>query len=311
MEIVSVKDKNDIKETNGTVLVLGYFDGIHLGHKTLFDRARALANKENLTVSVLTFPESPRLAFARFTPDLLLQLTSPEKRFALMAEYGVDYLYLTDFTSQFASQSPEEFLENYVTPLHAQIVVTGFDYHFGNRRADVDELRHLFDGRVEVVEEVRLNDEKISSTRIREAIKDGNIREANQLLGYTFTTEGIVVHGDARGRTIGYPTANLAPFDRVHLPGEGVYVAEVEIDGRRYRSMASVGKNVTFDGTEMRIEAHIFDFSQDIYGHKITIFWLEKIRGMVKFDGIEALMNQMKEDEKISLGWTESKKTDK
>lgn len=311
MEIVTLKDKNSIKNTQKTVLVLGYFDGIHLGHKALFDRAREIADQKGLTVSVLTFPESPRLAFARFTPDLLLQLTSPEKRFALMAEYGVDTLYLTDFTSQFASQSPEEFIENYILPLNAQVLVTGFDYHFGNRRADVHELNRLFHGQVVVVDEIQLDGQKISSTRIREAIKDGNVGEANRLLGYTFMTDGIVVHGDARGRTIGYPTANLAPFDRVHLPGEGVYVAEVEIEGQRYRSMASVGRNVTFDGTEMRIEAHIFDFNQDIYGQKLTIYWLEKIRGMIKFDGIEALMNQMKEDEKISLEWTESKKTDK
>ena len=307
MEIVTLKDKNNIQATNGTVLVLGYFDGIHLGHKALFDRARKIADQKGLTVSVLTFPESPRLAFARFTPDLLLQLTSPEKRFSLMEAYGVDRLYLTDFTSQFASQSPEEFIANYVTALNARILVTGFDYHFGNRRADVNDLKELFNGKVEVVEEVQLDGEKISSTRIRKAIQEGNVAEANHLLGYTFTTEGIVVHGDARGRVIGYPTANLAPFERVHLPSDGVYVAEVEVDGQRYRSMASVGKNVTFDGTEMRIETHIFGFNQEIYGQKITIFWLEKIRGMVKFDGMESLLNQMKEDEKTALNWNEKK----
>ncbi len=253
MEIVRIDDKKKIGKTQDTVLVLGYFDGLHLGHKALFDRARAIADERGISVSVLTFPETPKLAFVRYHADLLLQLTSPEKRFALMESYGVDRLYLADFTSSFAKQSPGEFLENYVSPLQASVVVTGFDYHFGNSRADVSVLQELFDGQVEVIDEVQLDGEKISSSRIRKAVKEGNIAEANRLLGYKFTTEGIVVHGDARGRTIGYPTANLAPFERVHLPGEGVYVADVLIGSRRYRSMASVGRNVTFDGTEMRI----------------------------------------------------------
>ena len=188
--------------------------------------------------------------------------------------------------------------------LNAQALVAGFDYHFGNCRADVQDLMELFDGQVEIVSEVSLSGEKVSSTRIRQAIQSGDVSLANQLLGYPFMTEGIVVHGDARGRTIGYPTANLAPFDRVHLPSEGVYVAEVEVDGKRYRAMTSVGKNVTFDGTELRIEAHIFGFDRFIYGEKMTIFWLEKIRDMVKFDGIEGLMEQMKSDESYALHWT-------
>ena len=304
MEIVKIDGKNSINQLEETVLVLGYFDGLHLGHKALFDRARAIADEKGLTVSVLTFPESPKLAFVRYCPELLLQLTSPEKRFALMEQYGVDRLYLTDFTSSFAQQSPQDFVENYVEALKANVVVAGFDYHFGNSRADVTVLQELFTGQVEVIEEVQLDGEKVSSSRIRKAIKSGNVAEANRLLGYEFTTEGIVVHGDARGRTIGYPTANLAPFERVHLPAEGVYVADVLIRGQRYRSMASLGRNVTFDGTEMRIEAHIFDFQQEIYGEKMTIIWLDKIRDMIKFDGIDSLMKQMQSDEEFSLNWS-------
>ena len=304
MEIVHIDGKSKINQLQETVLILGYFDGLHLGHKALFERARAIADEKGFTVSVLTFPESPKLAFVRYRPELLLQLTSPEKRFALMEQYGVDRLYLTDFTSSFAQQSPQDFVENYVEALKANVVVAGFDYHFGNSRADVTVLQELFTGQVEVIEEVQLDGEKVSSSRIRKAIKSGNVAEANRLLGYEFTTEGIVVHGDARGRTIGYPTANLAPFERVHLPAEGVYVADVLIRGQRYRSMASLGRNVTFDGTEMRIEAHIFDFQQEIYGEKMTIIWLDKIRDMIKFDGIDSLMKQMQSDEEFSLNWS-------
>ena len=304
MNIRTIKDFNELQKEEPTVLVLGYFDGIHLGHKALFERARKVADERGLTVTVLTFPESPRLAFSRFTPELLLHLTSQEQRYLLLEKNGVDQLVMTPFTSEFASNTPEEFIERYVKGLNAQALVAGFDYHFGNCRADVQDLMELFDGQVEIVSEVSLSGEKVSSTRIRQAIQSGDVSLANQLLGYPFMTEGIVVHGDARGRTIGYPTANLAPFDRVHLPSEGVYVAEVEVDGKRYRAMTSVGKNVTFDGTELRIEAHIFEFDRFIYGEKMTIFWLEKIRDMVKFDGIESLMEQMKSDESYALHWT-------
>lgn len=304
MNIRIIKDFNELQKEEPTVLVLGYFDGIHLGHKALFESARKVADERGLTVTVLTYPESPRLAFSRFTPELLLHLTSQEQRYLLLEKNGVDQLVMTPFTSEFASNTPEEFIERYVKGLNAQALVAGFDYHFGNCRADVQDLMELFDGQVEIVSEVSLSGEKVSSTRIRQAIQSGDVSLANQLLGYPFMTEGIVVHGDARGRTIGYPTANLAPFDRVHLPSEGVYVAEVEVDGKRYRAMTSVGKNVTFDGTELRIEAHIFGFNRFIYGEKMTIFWLEKIRDMVKFDGIEGLMEQMKSDESYALHWT-------
>jgi len=304
MNIRTIKDFNELQKEEPTVLVLGYFDGIHLGHKALFERARKVADERGLTVTVLTFPESPRLAFSRFTPELLLHLTSQEQRYLLLEKNGVDQLVMTPFTSEFASNTPAEFIERYVKGLNAQALVAGFDYHFGNCRADVQDLMELFDGQVEIVSEVSLSGEKVSSTRIRQAIQSGDVSLANQLLGYPFMTEGIVVHGDARGRTIGYPTANLAPFDRVHLPSEGVYVAEVEVDGKRYRAMTSFGKNVTLDGTELRIEAHIFGFDRFIYGEKMTIFWLEKIRDMVKFDGIEGLMEQMKSDESYALHWT-------
>ena len=304
MNIRTIKDFNELQKEEPTVLVLGYFDGIHLGHKALFERARKVADERGLTVTVLTYPESPRLAFSRFTPELLLHLTSQEQRYLLLEKNSVDQLVMTPFTSEFASNTPAEFIERYVKGLNAQALVAGFDYHFGNCRADVQDLMELFDGQVEIVSEVSLSGEKVSSTRIRQAIQSGDVSLANQLLGYPFMTEGIVVHGDARGRTIGYPTANLAPFDRVYLPSEGVYVAEVEVDGKRYRAMTSVGKNVTFDGTELRIEAHIFEFDRFIYGEKMTIFWLEKIRDMVKFDGIEGLMEQMKSDESYALHWT-------
>ncbi|WP_326845321.1 bifunctional riboflavin kinase/FAD synthetase [Streptococcus gallolyticus] len=303
MEIQRIKDYKDITNAKDSVLVLGYFDGLHRGHKALFDKAKEIAKRDNLVLTVLTFNESPRLALSRFTPDLLLSLTSPEKRYEKFAEYGVDYLYLIDFTSTFSKLSAKNFLENYIKQLRAKTIVVGFDYKFGHDRKDAIDLAQQFNGDVVVVPEVQDNGEKISSTRIRQLIFDGNIKEVNRLLGYNFSTRGIVVHGDARGRTIGFPTANLAPIDNVFLPGDGVYVSDVIVNGKSYRAMTSVGKNVTFGGTELRLEANIFDFKDEIYGETVEIIWLDKIRDMVKFAGADELIEQLKSDKEVAANW--------
>ena len=303
MKTIHISNEKDIQQTQDTVLVLGYFDGLHRGHQALFAEARQIAAEKKLKIAVLTFPESPKLAFVRYQPDLLLHLNSPEEREQLLEAQGVDYLYLIDFTSCFAGNKAEDFFEKYVKRLNAKAVVAGFDYHFGSDKKEAEELSQYFDGQIVIVSSVNEDDEKISSTRIRQAIKGGRVAEASKLLGYPLSTRGIVVHGNARGRTIGYPTANLAPLDRVFLPGDGVYVVEVEHNGKRYKGMASVGKNVTFEGDELRFEANIFDFSKDIYGDTIKIYWLDKIRDMVKFDGIESLLNQLKSDEAIARSW--------
>ncbi len=303
MDIQRIKDYKDIKNDKDSVLVLGYFDGLHRGHKALFDKAREIAERQDLSLTVLTFNESPRLALSRFTPDLLLNLTSPEKRYEKFAEYGVDQLYLIDFTSAFSKVSSDSFLENYIKQLRAKTIVVGFDYKFGHDRKDVSYLAQQFDGEVVVVPEVQDKGEKIGSTRIRQLIFDGNIKEVNRLLGYEFSTRGIVVHGDARGRTIGFPTANLAPIDRVYLPGDGVYVSDVIVNGKTYRAMTSIGKNMTFDGTELRLEANIFDFKDDIYGETIEIIWLDKIRDMIKFSGADELVRQLNSDKEVALNW--------
>ncbi|WP_117282017.1 bifunctional riboflavin kinase/FAD synthetase [Streptococcus intermedius] len=304
MKTIRIKNEQDIQQIEHTVLVLGYFDGLHKGHQALFAEARKIASDKNLKIAVLTFPESPKLTFVRYQPSLMLHLTSLEDRLQQLENLGVDYLYLIDFTSQFARNTAKQFVEKYISRLKAKAVVAGFDYHFGSDRYSAEDLEKLFDGQVIVVPSVNLNGSKISSTRIRETILAGNVAESNQLLGYSLSTCGIVVHGNARGRTIGYPTANLAPLDRVILPADGVYVVDVEHDGQIYRGMASVGKNVTFEGDELRFEVNFLDFSQDIYGDTIRIFWLEKIRDMVKFDNVTELVKQLQVDEKIARYWT-------
>lgn len=159
------------------------------------------------------------------------------------------------------------------------------------------------DYKVVLIPEVSDDDVKISSTRIREAIRVGNVAKANELLGYAYETTGLVVHGFARGRQLGYPTANLVVKDFVRIPSPGVYVVDVLIQGKRRRGFASIGYNKTFNVKEKTIEVHVFDFELDIYGEKLTVFWLDKIRDMVKFDGMESLIKQMKSDEAIARAY--------
>ena len=303
MKIRRINNELEINQEEDTVLVLGYFDGLHKGHQTLFKEARKIASEQGLKIAVLTFPESPKLAFVRYQPELMLHLNHPEERAAHLENLGVDYLYLIDFTSHFSKNTAQEFFDKYVAALKAKAVVAGFDYHFGSDKRKAEELADYFGGQIVIVSSVNQDEEKISSTRIRETIQNGDVAKAHQLLGYPLSTRGIVVHGNARGRTIGYPTANLAPLDRVILPADGVYVVDVEHNGKIYRGMASVGKNVTFEGDELRFEANLFDFAEEIYGDTIRIIWLDKIRDMVKFDGIEELVAQLKSDEEVARNW--------
>ena len=305
MNIRTITTANQIHVECETVLVLGYFDGLHLGHQELFKKARQIADEKDLKVALLTFPESPKLAFVRYQSELLLHLQSPEDRFRTLKKLGVDELYLIDFTTDFASKTAKEFVDQFVNALRARVLIAGFDYSFGCDKKTASDLSAYFGGQVEVIEPVLDQGEKISSTRIRKAVLEGHVKEAARLLGRPSASRGIVVHGDARGRTIGYPTANLAPIDRTYLPSDGVYVVDVDFKGQTYRGMASVRKNVTFDGKELRFEVNLFDFTGDIYGHTLTIHWLDKIRDMVKFDGVASLVAQLEEDEVVARQWSE------
>ena len=283
-----------------TVLVLGYFDGLHRGHQALFKRARELAKQNDLQVAVFTFPEKPTLTFEKFAPEMLLKLTSDKKREALFAENGVDLLVYQNLTSAFAKMTAAEFSEKIIRKFKPKYVVTGFDHETGS---DLKTLQSTDEYQVVVVPRQEEDGQKISSTRVREAVQNGQVELANRLLGYDYETTGLVVHGFARGRKLGYPTANLIIKDYVWIPSPGVYTVDVLIQGQRHRGFASIGYNDTFNGKEKTIEVHVFDFDLDIYGENLTVFWLDKIRDMIKFDGMGSLIFQMKQDEKAARNY--------
>lgn len=284
-----------------TILVLGYFDGLHLGHQALFKKAQALASEKNATISVLTFPESPTLVFKKFNEELFKHLTSKEKRYQLFEKNGVDFLYLTDFTSHFAKMTSHDFIEKYIQKLSVAAIVAGFDYKFGSDHGCLDQLSSY---ETYQIDKVMIDGKKISSTRIRQAILAGDVTFANRLLGYNYEITGIVVHGEARGRTIGYPTANIESKDKQYVPAIGVYVVDIEVSGKCYLGMASIGYNNTFGGKNKTLEVNIFDYHDEIYGETVTVYFLQYIRGMIKFDSVEDLITQMESDEKKSREFT-------
>ncbi|MEW4353955.1 bifunctional riboflavin kinase/FAD synthetase [Streptococcus pneumoniae] len=304
MKTIYITNQDEIQQISETVLVLGYFDGLHKGHQALFEVASNIAKERDLEVAVLTFPESPKIPFVRYQEDLLAHLTNPIERKEAFEQLGVNRLYLIDFSSRFASHTGQEFVKQYIKALKAKVIVAGFDYHFGSDKKSARDLQTYTNAEIVIVPSVDIDGEKVSSTRIKAAIAKGDVKLAHTLLGRALTTQGLVVHGDARGRTLGYPTANLATLDRVVLPQDGVYVVDVAYQGEVYRGMASIGKNVTFNGEELRLEVHLFDFSGNMYGDKVTVYWLDRLRDMVKFSSLKNLMVQLKQDEEAARNWS-------
>lgn len=303
MEIIKLHHPYQVNEIpkDEVVLALGFFDGVHRGHQEVIGRAKSIAEKNKVKLAVMTFNQHPSIVFKKLNPDQHKYLSTVSRKEELMEKIGVDFLYEVDFTSAFASLAPQDFVDQYIVGLNAQTVVAGFDYTFGKK--EVASMSHLplyakdrFE--IEVVEKQTLQEEKISSTRIRLALEIGDMAVANKLLGYTYATPGRVVHGDARGRLLGFPTANIVVENFVKLPRTGVYAVEILVGGKMHKGMASIGYNVTFEPNRpLTVEVYILDFDDDIYGEEVTVFWYDYLRDEEKFDSIDALIAQLKQDE--------------
>lgn len=286
------------------VLALGFFDGVHRGHQSVIRTAKDIANQNQIKLAAMTFNHHPSVVFDQRTnspENSLSYITSVSRKAKLMEDLGVNILYVADFTSSFAKQSANQFIDNYIVGLNAETVVAGFDYTFGPiDKANMDILPTLAQGRFDVVkvEKLKVDGEKASSSRIRSLITIGNIDEANTLLGYPFETHGIVVHGEARGRTLGYPTANIISSENQVVLGIGIYVVEIKIGAEWHQGMASVGKNVTFGkNRKVTTEINILDFKREIYGEEVDIKWYNRIRGEEMFTSAEELVDQLQRDE--------------
>lgn len=302
MEVKKISHPYDPTQihTDNIVLILGFFDGIHQGHKAVIEKGVQIAKERGLKSVVMTFNRHPALVYQRFDPLDLAYLTTNSRKEKLIEDLEVDLLYEVGFTSSLGSLSPEEFVEQYIIDWNAKVVVAGFDYTYGKKEvANMEKLPEYAEGRFEVVAVEKQTDskEKISSTRIRQAISDGDMKKANELLGYYFETSGYVIHGDARGRELGYPTANVSQYPYEFLPKIGVYAVMFEVHGQWHKGMASIGYNVTFGKRNYySIEVNIFDFNKEIYGEDVRIKWIEFLRDEIYFDTINELIQQLDQD---------------
>lgn len=285
-----------------SVVTIGKFNGVHIGHQAMIQRAVALAAPEKLPVVVVTFDRHPAALFA---PDRVpADITGLERRVELCGLGGADAVVVLPFDDKLAALSPEHFVQQIVVEtLHARTVVVGEDFRFGAKAAgsvtSLVELGRARDFDVIVVADVApQGDRRVSSSWIRELLESGDVVTANELLGRRHAVRGLVVHGEARGRLLGYPTANLAGDSTGFLPADGTYAGWlIDQDGTRYPAAISIGTNPTFEGERTRrLEAFVIDHTLDLYDHIVVVEFVKHLRGMFKFDGIDKLIAQMDDD---------------
>lgn len=283
---------------NGTVVVIGNFDGVHAGHAGVLRTAQETA--PGLPLVVVTFwPHPMTVLRPDRAPALICDL---DERIRLLKEAGADEVRVVEFTSRVASWSPAHFVEFTLLPLRPAVVVVGENFRFGHRAAGtVDTLRELGKGQFEVVALPLLNEGEtsLSSTRVRTALEAGDVAEAARVLGRPFRFSGTVVLGDQRGRTLGYPTANLTVPAGQACPADGVYagwLTRLDTD-ERFPAAISVGTNPTFDGVERRVETYVLDRDDlQLYGVRIGVDFVAHLRGQIRFDSLDALLDQMSRD---------------
>ena len=284
-----------------TVLTIGTFDGVHLGHQKIVERVVTTARQEGLLATVFTFFPHPRMV-VQHDKGLKLIHTLEEKK-QLLQQLGVDLLVVQPFNEAFAQLTAEEFVSTIlVQHLNVKKVIIGYDHRFGrNRTANIDDMRLFGEKYGFAVEEIsvqEVDEVSVSSTKIREALNKGDVTTAEHYLGTPYSLTGRVVHGLKLGRTLGYPTANIQVTEEYKLiPKDGVYAVYSYIDGRKVYGMMSIGKNPTIEGKGASIEVYFFDFDGDLYDQKLTIEFVQYLREEQKFATIDLLKKQLQDDE--------------
>ena len=286
------------------VVTMGFFDGVHLGHQAVIQAAKAEADRLGVPLAVLTYDPHPVVVFKTLTQPLHY-LTPLDQKVALFEALGVDRVYVMRFTSQLAQLAPQQFVDEVLLPLQPTTVVAGFDHLYGGdqQTANMQVLDQYAANRFDVITVPPFEEahQKVGSSAIRRALDAGDMQTVNHQLGRVYQTTGTVVHGEARGRELGFPTANIQTPELEWLPGIGVYVVGIEIAGQWYQGMASIGRNVTFgDARPITVEINILDFKQQIYGEAVTVAWHHYLRGEVKFTLVPDLITQLQHDEQAT-----------
>ncbi len=284
------------------ILAIGDFDGVHLGHQEVIERSLRIAHQCDLPASIMTFHPHPREVLGQSKYRKLL--TPLNKKMELFRNIGIDRTYIVHFDSAFMRLSPQQFVQEILIALAVHSVVIGFDFTFGHLgQGNPDSLYALSQEQfsIEVVKPYHIEDQKVSSTFIRDALHLGHIERVTKFLGRPYSLKGSVVQGHQRGRTIGFPTANIHLNESYVIPMKGVYVVHAITRGITYGGVMNIGVKPTFEQEAVEtIEVHLFDFNQDIYGEDIEVHILQFLRHERKFDSIEQLVHHIHEDVELS-----------
>ena len=285
-------------------LAMGYFDGLHLGHQALANKVKDFAKQHQIASALMTFSPNPLITLGKMEAEH--HLMSFEDRAKLLEKMGIDYLIIVNFNKEVSRLSPEDFFKQFILPLDIRCLVCGFDYHFGSGgKGNGKMLKDLASDHFEVYiqEEIMIDQQKVSSTRIQKALSEGQVQTAHHLLGRPYCIKGEVIKGRQIGRTIGFPTANV-DYGEYAVPKNGVYGVKIEVDQQVYMGMCNIGYNPTFDSLDHRsLEVNIFDFDQDIYGKIVRVYFYCLIRDEVKFSSPKELILQLNKDKKEIIGY--------
>ncbi len=303
-ELVYLKD---VKCDPDSVVTVGTFDGVHAGHRAIMDTLVRKAKEREARSVVVTFDPHPREIIDPRDDGIKLLTTLQERR-EILEELGIDRMVVIPFDRDFSLLSSEEFVRNIIhQKIGVQEFVIGYDHHFGrNREGTIETIEELgrelgFDAYV--VSKKEVGAKTVSSTAIRKALsEEGDVEQAASFLQRPYRLNGMVIHGDKRGHKIGYPTANIRPQDnRKIIPRDGVYAVKLRFEGEWYGGMMNIGTRPTFEGSDRTLEVNIFDFDEEIYGREVQVRFLRRIRDEMKFDGVEALKEQLAKDKESAL----------
>jgi riboflavin kinase / FMN adenylyltransferase len=295
---------------NKTIVTIGTFDGVHIGHQKILKKITQIASAENYESVVLTFFPHPRMVLQQDNSIKLLNTISEKEK--LFENIGIDHLIIHPFDEEFSKLSAEDFVKKIlVDQLNIQKIVIGYDHRFGkNRSANLDDLIEFgikYNFEVEQISAEEINNNAVSSTKIRNSLLDGDIETANSYLGYSYNFTGTVVKGKQLGRTIGFPTANISIKEEYKLlPKNGVYVVQTRIEGSDFFGMMNIGTRPTIDGTTQSVEVYILDFDKEIYNTKLTVSVLKFLREEKKFESFEHLKEQIEKDKITTIKFVSS-----
>lgn len=293
---------SELSALTNSIVTIGTFDGVHLGHQKIIKRLVELKNKQGGEIVLFTFAPHPRKVLFPEQTDLKL-ITTTEEKCELLKQFGVDHVLVYPFTKEFSKMQAQDYISDIIAKgLKTKTLVIGYDHHFGaNREGNIETLKQfapIYNFKVEEIPAQEINQLNISSTRIRKAIDEGDIQTANDFLGYQFFVTGKVIKGKKLGRTIGYPTANVLIEDADKLiPKIGVYAVNVILNDGAYKGMLNIGINPTTDSdNKIKIEVNIFEFDKEIYGETLKLEFVKRIRNEEKFANLDELKKALAND---------------